>query len=375
MPRGKSWLQILSGLNMWLGMPFGSWLDLLSKNRFSVERGQTSRILITTGASVLNSIDGFFEKIFYGDDVARTELVAPPIFIVGYWRTGTTHLHNLLCQGERFTYPTTYTCMFPHHFLLTERVVKQLLSRVVPETRPMDRMPLTWDSPQEDEVALALLGEVSPYRDFAYPDGPETYHRFLDFNDATDSERELFKQLILYIMRKHTLRSRKRIVLKSPAHTYRIRLLVEALPGAKFIHIYRDPVTVFVSALHMFTIIRSQVGLTRADNSRLEQRIIDDMLLCYRRVWEDRAILAPDQFHEVRFEDLEKQPITELEKIYRKLRLGGFELVRPKVEAYLASISDYRKNVYEIPAEKRRQLAAKLAPILEAYGYTEDAVD
>ena len=38
------------------------------------------------------------------------------------------------------------------------------------------------------------------------------------------------------------VRSPKRIVLKSPAHTARVRVLLELFPKARFVHIIRDPV-------------------------------------------------------------------------------------------------------------------------------------
>ena len=107
--------------------------------------------------------------------------------------------------------------------------------------------------------------------------------------------------------------------MKSPAHSYRIKLLSEAFPGSKFIHLYRDPITVFLSSVHMFSVVREQVGLTRPDNSRLEKQIIDSMFLCYERIWDDQPMLTHDQYHELRFEDLEKQPIDELRKCYEKV--------------------------------------------------------
>ena len=42
------------------------------------------------------------------------------------------------------------------------------------------------------------------------------------------------------------------LVLKSPPHTGRIRLLLELFPDARFVHIRRDPYTVFRSTRHMY---------------------------------------------------------------------------------------------------------------------------
>jgi len=42
------------------------------------------------------------------------------VVVLGYWRSGTTLLHELLCLDKRYTYPTTHACMNPHHFLFSE---------------------------------------------------------------------------------------------------------------------------------------------------------------------------------------------------------------------------------------------------------------
>ena len=93
------------------------------------------------------------------------------------------------------------------------------------------------------------------------------------------------------------------------------------------------------------------------------------MLLCYKRIQEDKRLLAPNQFHEIRFENLEQYPLIELEKVYRILNLGDFELVKPRFEDYLNSISDYRKNVYDISEDKREELNKIFHDIIKKYEY------
>ena len=45
----------------------------------------------------------------------------PPLFVLGHWRSGTTHLHNLLAQDiDQFAYANTYQVINPHTFLATE---------------------------------------------------------------------------------------------------------------------------------------------------------------------------------------------------------------------------------------------------------------
>ena len=42
----------------------------------------------------------------------------------------------------------------------------------MPSRRPMDNMPAGWDRPQEDEFALCMMGQPSPYADIAFPNRP-----------------------------------------------------------------------------------------------------------------------------------------------------------------------------------------------------------
>ena len=43
-----------------------------------------------------------------------------------------------------------------------------------------------------------------------------------------------------------------RLVLKSPPHSARIRILKELFPDALFVHIVRDPYVVFSSTVHLW---------------------------------------------------------------------------------------------------------------------------
>ena len=89
------------------------------------------------------------------------------IVVLGYWRSGTTLLHELLCLDARYTYPTTHACMNPHHFLLTEAAA--LARGGASMQRPMDEMEVRSSSPQEDEFALLSLGARSPYEALLIP--------------------------------------------------------------------------------------------------------------------------------------------------------------------------------------------------------------
>ena len=102
------------------GVTLGRWLQVLWENHFAVDRPYWGRAAIITLASIPNTLFSWWENLCYGRKVRNTR-VAPPVFILGIWRSGTTHLHNLLAQDDRFAYANTYQVFYPHTFLTTER--------------------------------------------------------------------------------------------------------------------------------------------------------------------------------------------------------------------------------------------------------------
>jgi hypothetical protein len=54
-------------------------------------------------------------------DALATVVSPAPVFVLGFWRSGTTLLDELLCCDPRFGFPSTYACLNPAHFLLSER--------------------------------------------------------------------------------------------------------------------------------------------------------------------------------------------------------------------------------------------------------------
>src|SRR5262249_2613410 len=134
---------------IWEGCDFFAWLRLLARNRFAVHPGHLYIAAVVTVVSSVHTALRFLQDACYGEQVSRTPVRQAPLFIIGHWRTGTTLLHECLIRDERHTYPNTYECLEPNHFLLTEDLVKRWLGFLMPLRRPMDNMAAGWDRPQE----------------------------------------------------------------------------------------------------------------------------------------------------------------------------------------------------------------------------------
>ena len=227
--------------HVWEGCALPAWARLLSRYRFAVSPKYWYVALIVTIVSTIHAVVWLIQEAFYRHRFARTPVPRDPIFILGHWRSGTTLLHELLIRDPRHTFPTSYQCFEPNHFLITERLFNRFAKFLVPGKRPMDDMPIGWDRPQEDEFALCLLGQPSPYRHLGFPNQINRDIDTLDFRGWTDRQRRSWSAtLASFLQRVSFVRPGRRLVLKSPPHSARIPTLLQQFPEARFIHIIRN---------------------------------------------------------------------------------------------------------------------------------------
>lgn len=354
----------------WSGMTFLTWLGILARNRFRIHpaRIAMAAIILTIGA--MNSCLTFLQWLVMGRKIARTEIHEAPIFIVGHWRSGTTLLHEFLVLDPRHSFPDTYACYCPNHFVISRRVLPRLLNFLMPKRRPMDNMPAGFDRPQEDEFALCNMGIPSPYLTQVFPNEPPQYPEYLTL-DVGPRESARWKEALLWFLKCLTLVNPKRIVLKSPPHTARLKALLELFPDARFIHIYRDPYVVFPSTINLWMRLYEDEGLQRPKGGpALEEHVFDTFTRMYAAFERDRQLARPGQLAEVSYEALVANPIGEVRRLYDELGLGDFAGLLPALEAFVAGQKDYQKNRYRIAPELRNEIARRWRPFLEKYGYS-----
>lgn len=347
------------GFNFLFGIGVEEWWALLRANRFAIHPRYLGRAALITAASALNSFFHWRERKRFGTAVSRTQITKPPLFILGHWRSGTTHLHHLLAlDTELFATPNTYQAFNPLDFLTNEARTAPLLGKLLPPTRPGDDMAIGIESPQEDEFALALSSLCSPYFGFVFPRSAHRYARHLTLRDAPEREIRAWKAALMQFVQKLTLKHDRAVLLKSPAHTARIRTLLDLFPDARFIHVHRHPFDVFQSTRRFFTAFTECICLQRPDAARMEGQIIERYRQLYDAYFEDRELIPPGRLVEISFEALETHPLAALERIYTALNLPGFSVKAPAFSAYLDSVSTHLKGVFP-PLEPA--LAARLA--------------
>lgn len=352
-------------------MNLGAWLRVLARNKFAVPPRGLGMAALLSLFSVGNSALALAQQLLYGARIRRVELVAPPVFVIGHWRSGTTLLHELLAADPRHTCPTTYTCFGCNHFLLSESWLKPLIfTGLRPDRRPMDNMAIHWESPQEDEWALCNLGVRSPYLTCLFPNRPPQDDEYFDLQALTPAARKHWQDALLWYLRCLTLREPKRIILKTPLHTARIATLLELFPDARFIHIARDPRVLFPSTVHMWRRVYEYQGIQLARHEGLEERVLASLCRMYERFEADAPRVPAANLHCLRYEELVADPVGVLTEVYRRLDLGEFEPARPAVEAYAQRASRYQINRYQLTAETEAVLRERWRSYFQTYGYS-----
>ncbi len=362
------------GLVLWDGMNIRQMARFFSARPLLHWR-KSLPIATLPGFALYNSVMGALESLIYSRQIEKWTIERPPLFVIGHWRSGTTLLHNLLAQDPQHNYPKMYQVVFPNHFLLTEKVMARLTAWMVPKSRPMDNVPAGWHVPQEEDIAMVILTCLSPYMMLANPDRMDKVRHMWDLKGLSAEQLDFWKQQYLRLLKKVSRGDSRRLVLKSPVNTLRIPILRELFPGAQFIYIYRNPFDVLRSAVHLRqTMFRENcLGKPRIDRAQLEESIAWVHRLAFDTYHKDKQSLAPHELCEVRFEDLEQDPLGQLETIYRTLELDGFDQLRKIIEPQVPSLKRYKKNKYPATRKQMDEVYERFRYAFDYYGYPHPA--
>lgn len=354
------------------GYPFAELMRLMVAHRFRISPRYWPRGLFMTLSSVANSRARSRENRLY-DSAIHDARIQPPLFILGHWRSGTTHLHNLLTIDKQFCYPNFFQVTHPYTFLTTEEKASQsrALQALAPATRLIDNMQASLSAPMEDEVALAMMTGMSPVLGFVFPRNHAHFDKYLTFRDTSASQVSGWQNAFLNYLKKLTVRYERPIVLKSPPHTCRIKMLLEVLPEARFIFIHRDPLVVFQSYKRSGRIMRDMLQLQRPPAEDEDGRIIEQYTRFHDAYLEQRDLIPRGQLYELSYQSLEEDPLGQLQTVYETLGLEGFAEVEAEFRAYLDSLSDYRKSdLPELEPAVRQRIATQWARFFSEWGYT-----
>ena len=225
------------------------------------------------------------------------------------------------------------------------------------------------DSPTEDEIALANMHTLSYYHAMYFPRGfEETYRRGL-LLDTGEEVARWQTTLRYYVGKMSALGSGRRLLLKNPGYTAQIGAIRALWPDARFVHIYRNPYVVFESTRRALRTVLRELALQSHEHVPIDEVVLEVYPRMMSRLLEEVDRLPSRAIVHVGFEELERNPLGQLERIYRSIQLGNYAAARPRIEAYLQSIHDYRKSTYAFSKESVGRVTERWQPFVTRFGY------
>ena len=294
-----------------------------------------------------------------------------PIFIIGHWRSGTTHLANVLSRSPRFGILSPVAVGLPWEALSLARLIGSHIERHLPPNRLIDDIALARDLPQEDELALANMTPLSFYHGIYFPSALEANFECGLFLDGCPEARiEAWTKALRQYMAKMTLREGRRpLLIRNPVYSTRIPLLRALWPDARFIHIHRNPFLVYASSRRMFATLLRELSLQDAAPD-LDGLVLRTYPRLMAQLLKDAATLPAGSFTEIRYETFRQNPLGELERVLDELDLPGFAEAREEFARYLASVSGYRPAAHRLKPADLDRVSAAWAPFIERWSYS-----
>jgi hypothetical protein len=325
--------------------------------RHGLPTGRARSTLVgALGSAIARSPLSAAERGYVATATVSATAMPSPIFLLGHWRSGTTHLFNLLSGAPELTYAHPIPTGLPWDFLVLGRLLRPLLERAIPSERGIDPMTVTSDAPQEDEIALAGMGAPSYYHGVYFPKMfRREMARGLFFDGCDSGERDRWRCALRQFTRKVAAAGGgRRVLVKNPAHTAKIREIRAIWPGAKFVHIVRNPYHVYQSTTRMFDDLLGMLALQPMDRDQVTAAIHESYPRMIERVTTDAAELPVNAFVQVRFEDLESTPLDVVDHIAAQLDLPDRNGLRAAAEAHLARVAGYASRTRTVDAATAR---------------------
>jgi hypothetical protein len=257
---------------------------------------------------------------------------------------------------------------------MTEKVVTRLSAKFVPSNRPMDNIAVDWDSPQEDDVALCIMSQVSPINLISHPHDQSMFSRPLDFDKLPADDLQRWKDALFLLIQKLTYVSGRRIMMKSPFHLYHIPTLLEMYPDARILFIHRNPYNVFRSTMHLRRRMIEENTLGRMTMEGSEESVIDSYRFGFEQYQKHKQLIPPEHHHELCYEELEQNPIGVLKDAYEGLDLPGFEQLEQTLLPEVDSLKRYQKNVFDDDPFWVNRVYEELRDIFDCFGYSRPEV-
>lgn len=314
-------------------------------------------------------------EMTYNKKISQHIITQDPVFILGFYRSGTSYMHHFLTQDDRFGYHTTFQMIFPEIMLGSEKILSpffNFICRIFNLQDPVHRRQMSFRFPGEEDAAMTTgLSTGGAQWGYFFPKiMMEHFRKYVLFQNIPPSEIEEWKRDFVFLLKKISLANRgKQLVLKSPPNTARIKLLLSLFPKAKFIFIHRNPYEVYASNKQFWKVTNRIYAVGGTKSIDRKAIILETYAEIMHRYLLDRELIPDGQLIEIPYEDLIQKPLDTMRKIYEKLHFNDFGYCEYTMKKYVEGQKSFLKLKHELPANEIEVVSKKLEPFLRQWNY------
>jgi hypothetical protein len=114
---------------------------------------------------------------------------------------------------------------------------------------------------------------------------------------------------------------RRHLLFKSPEHLVRIPEILAEFPQARFVMIFRNPITQYHSVLGMRSTANRIWGALQWPGPEPQRMWLDVARYHLKQYFQNRTLIPPENLIEVRYEDVAARQTEVLQAIHRHLRI------------------------------------------------------
>lgn len=317
----------------------------------------------------------WIELARYNKKVRQHTITKDPVFILGFYRSGTSFMHQFLTQDDRLGYPTNFQMVLPEIMLSCEKVLSPFLDficRVFNIQDHVHRMRLSFTYPGEDDAAMTTaLNPRGAQWGFFFPKMMMAqFHKYVLFENIPVSEIEAWKADYIFLLKKFSLANQgKQLVLKSPPNTARVKHLLSLFPKAKFILMHRNPYEVYASNQRYWKVTNRIYAVAKTNSVDNNEIILQSYALTTQRYLLEKHLIPDGQLIEMPYDDLMCNPIENMRKIYETLQLDDFDYIESKMKSYVDSQKSYVQLKHELPVAEKDVVSQRFEPFIRYWNY------
>lgn len=292
------------------------------------------------------------EQVFAENPTLADVPIRRPLYIIGFPRTGTTLLHNLLACDPVARWLHLWEGLYPApspQSLETDPRITEVAEWVAGFEKVAPRLAAAHKlAPRGPEECLWLIEHTFNDLIFELRAHVPTYSRWLAEHEAdVDIHQYYLRQL--QMLGAHC--NGAHWVFKAPRHLPGLKGLLTVLPEARIVQTHRDPAAVLPSLCSLCEILRGAAS-DAVDKPAIGAHWYSRLKAIFEQATAVRATAAEGQILDIQYADLVADPIATVQHIYAH---HGYEFTEPFVAAmrqWLAANRQHKHGAHRYTLEE-----------------------